>query len=119
MVQAAQTVFTVAVDGDRDAVFNVHEALVAGRPVAPEVEIALLADPASPRPARCAKSRRPSTRNPGTIRVKVGIADTPPAMQLGAAVVGSVSGRPVKAMVLPWQALTSDAGKPVGLGGRA
>ena len=35
VVQAAQTVFTVAEDGDRDAVFNVQETLVARAPAAP------------------------------------------------------------------------------------
>ena len=48
----------------------------------------------------------------GSIRVKVGIPDTPAGMPLGAAVIGTVSAKPVKAVLLPWQALTSTAGKP-------
>ncbi|WP_246693731.1 HlyD family efflux transporter periplasmic adaptor subunit, partial [Mesorhizobium sp. M2E.F.Ca.ET.166.01.1.1] len=45
VVQAAQTVFTIAEDGDRDAVFNVHETLVARTPSGPAVTITLLSDP--------------------------------------------------------------------------
>ncbi|TIV65023.1 MAG: efflux RND transporter periplasmic adaptor subunit, partial [Mesorhizobium sp.] len=45
VVQAAQTVFTIAEDGDRDAVFNVHETLVAQTPPSPAVTITLLSDP--------------------------------------------------------------------------
>ena len=48
----------------------------------------------------------------GSVRVKVAIADTPAGMPLGAAVIGSVSAKPAKAVLLPWQALTSSAGKP-------
>ncbi|TGR79766.1 efflux RND transporter periplasmic adaptor subunit, partial [Mesorhizobium sp. M2D.F.Ca.ET.223.01.1.1] len=44
--------------------------------------------------------------------VKIGIPDTPAGMPLGAAVIGTVSAKSVKAILLPWQALTSTAGKP-------
>lgn len=56
VVQAAQTVFTLAEDGDRDAVFNVQETLVANTPVAPPVTVTLVSNPqvkARERSARC------------------------------------------------------------------
>ncbi len=47
----------------------------------------------------------------GTVRVKVGIAQTPHQMALGATVTGTVHMESVKVVVLPWSAMTSDAGR--------
>lgn len=112
VVQAAQTVFTVAEDGDRDAVFNVQETLVVSTVPDPAVTIALVSDPkvtASGRVREISPAVDPAS---GSIRVKVAIPGTPAAMPLGAAVVGTVSARAQKAIILPWQALTSQDGKP-------
>jgi RND family efflux transporter MFP subunit len=112
VVQAAQTVFTVAEDGDRDAVFNVQETLVVSTVPDPAVTIALVSDPkvtASGRVREISPAVDPAS---GSIRVKVAIPGTPAAMPLGAAVVGTVSARAQKAIMLPWQALTSQDGKP-------
>jgi len=112
VVQAAQTVFTVAEDGDRDAVFNVQETLVARTPNAPTVTITLLSDPQVRATGRVREISPAVDPASGSIRVKVAIPDTPAAMPLGAAVIGSASAKPVKAILLPWQALTSIDGKP-------
>ncbi len=112
VVQAAQTVFTIAEDGDRDAVFNVHETLVARTPSAPDVTITLLSDPQVRATGNVREISPAIDTASGTIRVKVAIPDTPAGMPLGAAVIGTVSARPAKAFLLPWQALTSAAGKP-------
>jgi RND family efflux transporter MFP subunit len=112
VVQAAQTVFTVAEDGDRDAVFNVQETLVVSTVPDPAVTITLVSDPkvtASGRVREISPAVDPAS---GSIRVKVAIPETPAALPLGAAVVGTVSARAQKAIVLPWQALTSQDGKP-------
>ncbi|MBZ9982270.1 MULTISPECIES: efflux RND transporter periplasmic adaptor subunit [unclassified Mesorhizobium] len=112
VVQAAQTVFTVAEDGDRDAVFNVQETLVARTPTSPAVTITLLSDPQIRATGKVREISPAVDPASGSIRVKVGIADTPAGMPLGAAVIGSVGAKPAKAILLPWQALTSSAGKP-------
>ncbi|WP_434725123.1 efflux RND transporter periplasmic adaptor subunit [Mesorhizobium sp. RIZ17] len=112
VVQAAQTVFTIAEDGDRDAVFNVHETLVAQTPPSPAVTITLLSDPQIRAVGKVREISPAVDTQSGSIRVKVGIPDTPAGMPLGAAVIGTVSARSVKAILLPWQALTSTAGKP-------
>lgn len=112
VVQAAQTVFTVAEDGDRDAVFNVQETLVAKTAPSPAVTITLLSDPqvkAMGKVREIAPAVDPAS---GSIRVKIAIPDTPAGMPLGAAVIGSVSAQPSKAIILPWQALTSSEGRP-------
>ncbi|WP_245469988.1 efflux RND transporter periplasmic adaptor subunit [Mesorhizobium sp. M2C.T.Ca.TU.002.02.1.1] len=112
VVQAAQTVFTIAEDGDRDAVFNVHETLVAQTPSSPAVTITLLSDPQVRAVGKVREISPAVDTASGSIRVKVGIPDTPAGMPLGAAVIGTVSARSVKAILLPWQALTSTGGEP-------
>ncbi|MCZ8545686.1 efflux RND transporter periplasmic adaptor subunit [Mesorhizobium qingshengii] len=112
VVQAAQTVFTVAEDGDRDAVFNVQETLVARTPASPVVTITLLSDPQIKATGEVREISPVVDPASGSIRVKVSIPDTPAGMPLGAAVIGSVSAKPTKAVLLPWQALTSSAGNP-------
>ncbi|AZO56602.1 efflux RND transporter periplasmic adaptor subunit [Mesorhizobium sp. M8A.F.Ca.ET.057.01.1.1] len=112
VVQAAQTVFTVAEDGDRDAVFNVQETLVARTPASPTVTITLLSDPQVRATGKVREISPAVDPASGSIRVKVAIPDTPAGMPLGAAVIGSVGAKPAKAILLPWQALTSSAGKP-------
>ncbi|CDX61980.1 Efflux transporter, RND family, MFP subunit [Mesorhizobium plurifarium] len=112
VVQAAQTVFTIAEDGDRDAVFNVHETLVAQTPSSPAVTITLLSDPQVRAVGKVREISPAVDTASGSIRIKVGIPDTPAGMPLGAAVIGTVSARSVKAILLPWQALTSTGGKP-------
>ena len=112
VVQAAQTVFTVAEDGDRDAVFNVQETLVAKTAPAPSVTITLLSDPQVKATGQVREISPAVDPASGSIRVKVAIPDTPAGMPLGATVIGSVNARPAKAIILPWQALTSSEGKP-------
>jgi membrane fusion protein, multidrug efflux system len=111
VVQPGKQIFTLAQDGPRDAIFDVYEALLGAHPRAAEVEIMLQANPkvrttASVRevsPTVDAKSR--------TVRVKLGLATTPPEMTLGAAVVGRV--RPEgEAIILPWSALYEWKGSP-------
>ncbi|WP_411969377.1 efflux RND transporter periplasmic adaptor subunit [Mesorhizobium sp. CO1-1-7] len=112
VVQAAQTVFTIAEDGDRDAVFNVQETLVARTPASPAVTITLLYDPQVRATGKVREISPAVDPASGSIRVKVAIPETPAGMPLGASVIGSVGAKPAKAILLPWQALTSSAGKP-------
>jgi RND family efflux transporter MFP subunit len=112
VVQAAQTVFTVAEDGDRDAVFNVQETLVVSTVPDPTVTITLVSDPKVTATGRVREISPAVDPASGSIRVKVAIPETPAALPLGAAVVGTVSARAQKGIVLPWQALTSQDGKP-------
>ena len=113
VVQAAQTVFTVAEDGDRDAVFNVDEVMVArSSPVTPKVTVALLSDPKVQAPGEVREVSPAVDPATGSIRVKVGVPNTPAAMPLGAAITGTATSKPQKAIVLPWQSLMSKAGTP-------
>lgn len=112
VVQAAQTAFTIAEDGDRDAVFNVDEAMIARTPVAPVVKIALVSDPGIEATGEVREVSPAVDPASGSIRVKVAVPDTPAGMPLGAAVTGTITAKARKAIVLPWQSLMSDGGRP-------
>jgi len=114
VVQAAQTVFTVAEDGDRDAVFNVQETLVAGvhGSTPPPVAVALLADPKVTAQGTVREIAPVVDPASGSVRVNFFFNDTASSLMLCLVFVGSVTGKHGKAVVLPWQALTSANGKP-------
>lgn len=112
VVQAAQTIYTVAEDGGRDAVFYVSEAAVATPPPPQDVTITLLANPMISAKGKVREVSPVIDPASGTIRIKIGLVDPGPEMQLGAAVAGSVTLRASQAVVLPWEALYSDGGQP-------
>jgi RND family efflux transporter MFP subunit len=112
VVQAAQPVFVIAPDGPRDAVFNVHESLFIQEPVEQTVEIRLLSDPNVRVTGKVREVSPTVDPTSGTVRVKIGIERPPAAMTLGAAVSGEGRFRPCKAIVLPWNAVSSQEGQP-------
>ncbi len=112
VVQAAQTVFVVAEDGPRDAIFDVQETLVSHAKTGMAVTVALLSDPSVQAEGRIREIAPVVDAQTGTVRVKVGVAETPPAMALGATITGTVHMAARQVTVLPWSALTSAGGKP-------
>lgn len=104
VVQAGETLFTVAQDGPRDAVFDVYESLLTDPP-STRVEVYLQADP-SVRTIGTVREISP-TNDPdtGTVRLKIGLDSLPAQMSLGAAVVGVGTFRPRPAIILPRGAL--------------
>ncbi len=111
VVQAAQTAFSIAEDGPRDAVFDVQETLVNHAKIGMGVTIALLSDASISAEGKIREISPVVDAQTGTVRVKVAIAQTPPQMALGATVTGTVHMDSVKIVVLPWSAITSDAGR--------
>lgn len=112
VVEAAQAVFTVARDGERDAVFDVYEGLLARQPADDTVEIALVSNPAvkaTGRVREVAPAIDPAT---GTVRVKIAIDAPPAAMTLGAAVTGTGRFQPDSVFRLPASAFFTENGKP-------
>jgi RND family efflux transporter MFP subunit len=112
VVQAVQTVFTIAHDGPRDAVFNVQESAFGRERTDPAVQLVLVSDPnvrATGKVREVSPTVDPAT---GTVRVKVGIERTPPSMTLGAAVTGSAQFKARRLVILPWGALASREGEP-------
>ena len=112
VVQAGQTVFTIARDGPRDAVFTIYEALLADPPEGKTVEVALQADP-SVKTVGSVREISPNVDpSSGTVKVKIGLKETPDRMTLGASVVGSGKFRPERTVVIPWSALFRTASEP-------
>jgi membrane fusion protein, multidrug efflux system len=107
VVEQAKTVFTVAKDGPRDAVFEVYEAIFALVPDDVKALITLVSDPKVTAEGTVREISPAVDTNTGTVRVKVGIAQTPPQMTLGAVVTGSGN-----AVILPWGALFEIDGQP-------
>lgn len=111
VVQATQQVLTLAHDGHRDAVVNVQESVLATIPDG-QIEIALLSDPRIKTVGEVREVAPTVDATTGTVRVKIGITDTPPEMLLGSAVTVTAHAKPRQMAILPWSALTSYFGKP-------
>ena len=112
VVQAAQSVFTLAQDGERDAIFDVNESLLLDEPAGSLVALALVSDPHVTAIGRVREISPVSDPKTGTVRVKVGIENPPAAMTLGAAVSGTAKWKPVVQISLPWTALMALGSKP-------
>jgi membrane fusion protein, multidrug efflux system len=104
VVQAGQTVFTVAQDGPRDAVFDVFEALLIDPP-SRNVRVFLQADPSVAATGTVREISPTIDPASGTVKLKVGLDSLPPQMSLGAIIVGVGTFKPRPAIVLPRSAL--------------
>lgn len=108
VVQAAQPVFTEAVDGPRDAVFQAYERALTGVPRDAVVTIALLTDPKVKTTGHVREYSPTLDAATGTVRIKVALDPSSPDMPLGAAVNGSVALPPRHGFALPWSAVFRD-----------
>lgn len=112
VVIAAQTVFTLALDGPRDAVFDVYERATTEKPTKGEVRIRLISDPQVTANAVIREISPAFDTATGTVRVKLHILDAPPQMSLGSAIAGTARFSPRQVIRLPWTALFSTKGHP-------
>lgn len=112
VVQAAQTAFSIAVDGPRDAIFDVHEMLVSHARFGMEVAVALVSDETITTEGRIREISPVVDEQTGTVRMKVGLQQTPQRMALGATVKGTIRMDQQNVVIVPWSAITSDSGNP-------
>ena len=112
VVQAAQSVLTIAQDGARDAVFQAYEQALAGVQHDIPVTIALLADPKIIATGHVREYSPAIDTASGTVRIKVGLDAGSPDMPLGASVTGTVSLPSRHGYALPWSALFRDQNGP-------
>ena len=112
VVDAGQSVFTLAQDGDRDAIFDVDERILLGDTERSEVALRLLSDSNVTALGRVREVSPAVDTKGSTVRVKVAIQNPGPAMPLGSAVAGTGKFRPVAQIVLPWAALMAMGSKP-------
>lgn len=112
VVQAGQMIARLARKDGRDAVFDVPAQLLRSAPSNPQITVSLTDDPAVTAPGRIrevAAQANPVTR---TFEVKVGLTDPPPAMRLGATVVGRMQTDAVPIIDIPATALTKINQRP-------
>lgn len=112
VVQAAQPVFTLAQDGDRDAVFDVYESLFFGDYDGEQVSLVLVSDPSVTAMGHVREVSPAIDPKSSTVRIKVAIQNPPAAMTLGSAVAGTARSRPSAQIAVPWTALMSLGSKP-------
>ena len=80
VVQAGQTILSIAQDGPRDAVFHVQESILTHEPGDPAIKLTLVSDPAVKAMGTVREVSPTVDASSGTVRVKVGIEDAPEAM---------------------------------------
>ena len=112
IVAAARPVFVVAVDGPRDAVFDVYEQLFLSLTELPDITVGLVKDPSVSVSGKVREISPTVETRTGTVRVKVDIGTPPAAMSLGAPVTGQIPGREIRAVLLPARALAEQDGAP-------
>jgi len=112
VVQATMPIFSLAVDGDRDAVFNVYESLLVAPPSDAGVVVSLLDDPKVQARGFVREITPTVSAQSGTVQVKVGLKDVPPGMQLGAPVTATTNAQGRPSIELPWSALTKALHEP-------
>ncbi|GGI31079.1 efflux RND transporter periplasmic adaptor subunit [Bradyrhizobium guangdongense] len=112
VVPAAQPVFSLAQDGERDAVFEVYESVFLGQADGRRVTLALLSDPDVAATGEVREISPVIDPKSSTIRVKVSIENPPAQMTLGSAVAGTVKAKAQNEIALPWSALMAAGRKP-------
>jgi RND family efflux transporter MFP subunit len=112
VVAQAQPVYVLAHDGARDAVFNVYEWAMANAELDRGLAVSLVTDPAVRTTGRMRAVSPAVDADTMTVQIKFGLAENPPAMNLGSLVngVGPMKARP--ACLLPWEAVFELDGKP-------
>ena len=112
VVAQAQAVFTLAHDGARDAVFNVHEWAMNNAVTDRDLAISLVSDPSIKAVGDVREVAPAFNTETETVRVKVALRQTPDAMSLGNLVNGTAPMLTHKVVLLPWGALFEISGKP-------
>ncbi|WP_198376768.1 efflux RND transporter periplasmic adaptor subunit [Neoroseomonas rubea] len=88
VVQPGRMVIQVARDEGRDAVFDVPPTIKDQAPANPLIEVVLATDATVRANGRVREVAPRADAATGTFQVRVGLADPPPAMRLGATVTG-------------------------------
>ena len=112
VVQAAQSVFTLAQDGERDAVFDVPESMFFGDVAGGRVSLALVSDSDVTATGYVREVSPAVDPKSSTVRVKVAIQNPPAAMPLGSAIAGTAGMKPATEITVPWSALMAMGSKP-------
>ncbi len=111
---AAEAAFTLAPQGQLDAVFNVPDALFIDPPDAFEISLRLIDDPSVAMRGTVREVSPLVNEETGAVEVTIAITDPPAGVQIGAPIRGTITLPPRPVIKLPWTALSaSDAGLAV------
>jgi membrane fusion protein, multidrug efflux system len=111
VVQAAQSAFTLAQDGERDAIFDVPESMFLGDVDHGHVSLALVSGSDVTATGYVREISPAINPKSSTVRVKVAIQNPPAAMTLGSAIAGTAGTKPATEITVPWTALTATGSK--------
>ena len=112
VVAAGRPVVRLARAGGRDAVFDVPAGIIRRAPPEPVITVELADDRAirtEGRVREVSPEADPITR---TFEVKIGLIDPPPAMRLGATVIGRMETQASEVLEIPVAALFRHDGRP-------
>ena len=112
VVQPGRMIIQVARDEGRDAVFDVPPTLKDQAPANPVIEVSLATDPAVRATGRVREVSPRADAVTGTFRVRVGLAEPPTGMRLGATVTGRMRLGASDGYSIPASALTRAEGQP-------
>ncbi|MGY2287004.1 efflux RND transporter periplasmic adaptor subunit [Pseudomonas gingeri] len=112
VVQATMPIFSLARDGERDAVFNVYESLLVEPPDDQPITVTLLDNPAIKAVGKVREVTPAVSAQSGTVQVKVALGELPAGMDLGSVVSATATAPARSSIELPWSALTKDVSDP-------
>lgn len=113
VVSAGQAVVRLAQPSEREAVFNVSDAMIISAAADPLVTVALASSPSVTTSGRVRYLSPQADAKTRTYEVRISLPNAPPEMMLGATVTGSTSFVDVKGgIALPGSALFEQDGKP-------
>jgi RND family efflux transporter MFP subunit len=90
----------------RDAIFDVSAQSLRTAPSDPQINVSLADDPTATARGRIREVAAQASAATRTFEVKVGLTDPPPAMRLGATVIGRMEMDSVPVIEIPATALT-------------
>lgn len=111
VVQMAEPVYGLALDGEREAVFDVDEFFL-GELAEGDVRLRLLSDARVTAIGRVREVSPAVDPKTSTVRVKVTIQNPPVEMRLGSAVAGTRTSRSPARISVPWTALMASGSTP-------
>jgi len=112
VVQATLPIFSLATDGERDAVFNVYESLLVEPAPQTPITVSLLDNPSIQAVGKVREVTPAVAANTGTVQVKIALQSLPEGMRLGSVVSATGKGKAAPSVELPWSALTKDINDP-------
>ncbi|MFJ4143838.1 efflux RND transporter periplasmic adaptor subunit [Pseudomonas sp. NPDC089734] len=112
VVQAATPVFSLAHDGEREAVFAAYESLLSSDQPGGTVLVRTLGLPDMEIPGTIREITPIVSASSGTLRVRVSLPDTATTLALGTVVSARLMTHSQRAFTLPWSALSRTHGQP-------